>query len=143
MHSTSKNGKPDTVVFGKLRQEAFTFFFFFLKIYLLHVCEYIVALLRHTRRGHRIPFQMDVSHHVVVGNWNSGSLEEQSVLLTAEPSLQLGVLLLKNFIFYFTYSIYIPLTAPPTILPIPHPPLFLSAGEGPPGIPLPWHFKSL
>jgi hypothetical protein len=31
---------------------------------------------------------MVVSHHVVAGNWNSGLLEEQSVLLTAEPCSQ-------------------------------------------------------
>ena len=43
--------------------------FFFLKIYLFIVCEYTVAVFRHTRRGHRIPLQMVVSHHVVAGNW--------------------------------------------------------------------------
>jgi hypothetical protein len=31
---------------------------------------------------------MVMSHHVVVGNLNSGPLEEQSVLLTAKPSHQ-------------------------------------------------------
>jgi hypothetical protein len=45
------------------------FFFLFLKIiYLIYVCESIVALFRHTRRGHQIPLQMVVSHHVVAGN---------------------------------------------------------------------------
>jgi hypothetical protein len=33
-------------------------------INLFYVCEYTVALFRHTRRGH----QMVVSHHVVAGN---------------------------------------------------------------------------
>jgi hypothetical protein len=30
--------------------------------------EYTVAVFRHTRRGHQIPLQMVVSHHVVAGN---------------------------------------------------------------------------
>jgi hypothetical protein len=37
-------------------------------IYLFYVYEYTIALFRHTRRGHQIPLQMVVSHHVVVGN---------------------------------------------------------------------------
>ena len=37
-------------------------------IYLFNVCEYSVAVFRHTRRGHWIPLQMVVSHHVVAGN---------------------------------------------------------------------------
>ena len=63
-------------------------FFSFFKISLFYVCEYTVAVFRHNRRGHHIPLQMVVSHHVV-GCWelNSGLLEEQSVLLPAEPSL--------------------------------------------------------
>jgi hypothetical protein len=44
------------------------FGFFFLKIYLFHLYEYTVAVFRHTRRGHQIPLQMVVSHHVVAGN---------------------------------------------------------------------------
>jgi hypothetical protein len=39
-----------------------------LKIYLFNVCEYTVAVFRHTRRGHGIPLKMVVSHHVVAGN---------------------------------------------------------------------------
>jgi hypothetical protein len=42
--------------------------FFKKKIYLFYVCEYTVAAFRHTRRGHRIPLQMVVTHHVVAGN---------------------------------------------------------------------------
>ena len=30
--------------------------------------EYTVAVFRHTRRGHWIPFMMVVTHHVVAGN---------------------------------------------------------------------------
>jgi hypothetical protein len=37
-------------------------------IYLFYVCEYTVAVFRHTRRGHQIQLQMVVSHHVVAGN---------------------------------------------------------------------------
>jgi hypothetical protein len=37
-------------------------------IYLFNVYEYTIALFRHTRRGHQIPLQMVVSHHVVAGN---------------------------------------------------------------------------
>jgi hypothetical protein len=39
----------------------------FFKIYLF-IYEYTIALFRHTRRGHQIPLQMVVSHHVVTGN---------------------------------------------------------------------------
>jgi hypothetical protein len=37
---------------------------FLKKIYLFifNVCEYTVAVFRHTRRGHQIPLQMVVSH---------------------------------------------------------------------------------
>jgi hypothetical protein len=61
---------------------------------------------------------MVVSHHVVVGELNSGLLEEQSVLLTTEPSLQL------QLIFFFlgvanktaTHCVVIPIYKEPTIL---------------------------
>ena len=44
-------------------------FFFSLRfIYLFYACEYTVFLFRHTRKGHQIPLQMVVSHHVVSGN---------------------------------------------------------------------------
>jgi hypothetical protein len=46
----------------------FPSFFFFFKIYLFYVYECTIALFRHTRRGHQIPLQMVVSHHVVAGN---------------------------------------------------------------------------
>jgi hypothetical protein len=39
-------------------------------IYLFYAYEYItIAPFKHTRRGHRIPLQMVVSHHVVAGIW--------------------------------------------------------------------------
>ena len=37
---------------------------FFLKIYLFNVCEYTGAVFRQAKRGHQIPLQMVVSHHV-------------------------------------------------------------------------------
>jgi len=40
----------------------------FLFYNLFHIYEYTVAVFRHTRRGHRIPLHMVVSHHVVSGN---------------------------------------------------------------------------
>jgi hypothetical protein len=42
-------------------------YFLFLKIYLFYLYEYTVAV-RHIRRGHLIPLQMVVSHHVVARN---------------------------------------------------------------------------
>jgi hypothetical protein len=36
----------------------------FFKIYLFYVYEYTVAVFRHSRRGHHVPLQMVVSHHV-------------------------------------------------------------------------------
>jgi hypothetical protein len=41
------------------------YLFVYLFIYLF---EYAVAIFRHTRRGHWIPLQVVVSHHVVAGN---------------------------------------------------------------------------
>ncbi|EDL81362.1 rCG31059, isoform CRA_b [Rattus norvegicus] len=41
---------------------------------------------------------MVVSHHVVAGELNSEPLEEQSVLLTAEPSLPSCLCLLSTWI---------------------------------------------
>jgi hypothetical protein len=38
------------------------------KIYLFHVYEYTVAVFRQIRRGHQIPLQILVRHHVVLGN---------------------------------------------------------------------------
>jgi hypothetical protein len=35
---------------------------------LFYVYEYTVTAFRHTRKGHQIPLQMAVSHHVVAGN---------------------------------------------------------------------------
>ena len=53
--------------------------FFLKKIYLFHVWIHCGCLQTPQKR---VSLQMVVSHHVVAG------IEEQSVLLTAEPSLQ-------------------------------------------------------
>jgi hypothetical protein len=58
-------------------------------IYLFYVYECTIVVFRHTRRGHWIPLQMVVSHHVVAGNWIQDLWKSsQSVLLTSETSLQ-------------------------------------------------------
>jgi hypothetical protein len=64
------------------------FFFFFFKIHLFIICKYSVVVFRRTRRGRQVSLWMVVSHHVGCWDLNSGPLEEQSVLLTAEPSHQ-------------------------------------------------------
>jgi hypothetical protein len=46
---------------------AITGFLFLFKIYLFIICEYIVAVFRHTRRGRQISLQVVVSYHVVAG----------------------------------------------------------------------------
>ena len=51
------------------QESRFVFLFLIeLFIYLFNVCEYTVAIFRHTRKGHCSPLQMVVRHHVVAGN---------------------------------------------------------------------------
>jgi hypothetical protein len=57
-------------------------------MYLFHVYGYIVAVFRHTRRWLQIPITDGCEPPCGCWELNSESLEEQSVLLTAEPSLQ-------------------------------------------------------
>jgi hypothetical protein len=45
-----------------------TFFLLKKKKHIYFMYEYTVAVFTHTRRGHQIPLQMLVSHHVVAGN---------------------------------------------------------------------------
>jgi hypothetical protein len=40
----------------------------FFKTYLFYVCEYTIAVFKHTRGGHQIPLLMVLSHHVVAEN---------------------------------------------------------------------------
>jgi hypothetical protein len=47
---------------------ACSYLFIYLFIYLFNLYECAVAVIRHTKRRHRIPLQMVVSHHVVAGN---------------------------------------------------------------------------
>jgi hypothetical protein len=60
----------------------------FFNIYLFIICKHTVAVFRHSRRGHQI-FVMD-GCEPPCGCWdlNLGPLEEQSALLTTEPSHQ-------------------------------------------------------
>lgn len=39
-----------------------------LGLFYINKCQFTVTVFRTTRRGHWIPFQMVVSHHVVAGN---------------------------------------------------------------------------
>jgi hypothetical protein len=49
---------------------------------------YTIAVFRHTRKGHMDPITDGCEPPYGCWELNSGPLEEQSVLLTAEPSLQ-------------------------------------------------------
>ena len=60
----------------------------FLKKDLFIICKYTVAVLRYSRRAHQISLRMVCEPPCGCWELNSGSLEEQSVLLTTEPSLQ-------------------------------------------------------
>jgi hypothetical protein len=60
----------------------------FLKINLFHIYKYTVAVFRWTRRGHWIPITDGCEPPCGCWELNSGPLEEQSVLLTTEPSFQ-------------------------------------------------------
>jgi hypothetical protein len=51
---------------GKKKTEVL---FSFKDLFIYFIYEYTTAVFRHTRRGHQIPLQMVVSHHVVAGNW--------------------------------------------------------------------------
>jgi hypothetical protein len=55
------------IVFSEIRRRNDDLEFFLRIIYLMYVST--LSLFRDTRRGHRIPLQLVVSHHVVVGNW--------------------------------------------------------------------------
>jgi hypothetical protein len=56
--------------------------FFLVKIYLVH------CIFRHSRRGRQICYEDGCEPPCGCWDLNSGPLEEQSLLLTAEPSLQ-------------------------------------------------------
>jgi hypothetical protein len=50
---------------GILKELHGFFYLFFKDLFIL--CEFTVAVFRHTRGGHQIPLQMAVSHQVVAG----------------------------------------------------------------------------
>jgi hypothetical protein len=64
--------QPVFLIIGPPLQSPFSFFFkmFFKKIYIFILCVCVLCLhvSLHARRGHWIPLQMVVSHHVVAGN---------------------------------------------------------------------------
>jgi hypothetical protein len=64
---SSLNLLKSCLVMGILQAPSLPDFFFFFKIYLFIICKYIVAVLRHSRRGSQISLRMVVSHHVVAG----------------------------------------------------------------------------
>jgi hypothetical protein len=72
----------------KSESVSFNFSLLLKKELFIYFCvhEYTVAVFRHTRRRHQIPLQ--------IMELKSGPLEEQSVLLTAELSLQPSVFFL-------------------------------------------------
>jgi hypothetical protein len=51
------------------RSNTFFSFFFFKDLFYFIICEYVVAVLSHSRRGRQILLGMVVSHHVVAGIW--------------------------------------------------------------------------
>jgi hypothetical protein len=59
----------------------------FLKKRFIYLCEYIVAVFRHSRGVQKILLQMVCEPPCGCWELNSGPLEEQSVLLTTEPAL--------------------------------------------------------
>jgi hypothetical protein len=73
-------------------------FLFFFKIYLFIICEYTVAVFRHSRRGSQILLQMVVSHHVIAGIWTPDLQKSSRVLLPTEPSHQPAPIFLRNII---------------------------------------------
>jgi hypothetical protein len=73
---------------GSFRPLVCFFVFVFLKIYLLVICKYTVAVFRHSRRGSQISLRMVVSHHVVAGIWTPDLRKSSRVLLPTEPSHQ-------------------------------------------------------
>ena len=82
--------------------------FIFLKIYLLFICKYTVAVFRHTRRGCQMSLRMVVSHHVVAEIWTpdlwKSSQCSYRLSHLASPCL--------SFLISLSDSNYTPLPAP-------------------------------
>jgi hypothetical protein len=84
-------------------------FVFVFKSYLFIICKYTVAVFRHTRREHQISLHLITDGRVLpCGCWdlNSGPSEEQSVLLTAEPSLRPPVFV-SGFFFFCLFLVFL------------------------------------
>jgi hypothetical protein len=78
---------------------------FFFKTLFIIICKYTVAVFRHTRRGRQISLQMVDEPPCGCWDLNSGPLEGQPVLSTAEPSLQpWWHIPLKDFIYFIYVS---------------------------------------
>jgi hypothetical protein len=78
---------------------------FFFKIYLFHLYEYFVAVFRHQKRASD-PITDGCEPPCGCWELNSGPLEEQSVFLTTEPSLQaFKVFLRQGDIVWFCLSV--------------------------------------
>jgi hypothetical protein len=75
--------------------------------YLFHVCGYTVAVFRHTRRGNRLPITDGCEPPCGFWKLNSGLLEEQSVLLTTEPSLQFNQYCVSKWHFFIIKAMII------------------------------------
>jgi hypothetical protein len=73
----------------------------FFKIYFFHICGYIVAVFRHGRRQHWIIVTDGCEPPCGCWELNSGPLEEQSVLLTPELSLQTTIFSLGSADYIF------------------------------------------
>jgi hypothetical protein len=65
IHMLLQNGRS---TFMGISETGYSNFFFLRFVYFFYLYEYTAAVFRYTRRGHWIPLQMVVSHHVVVGN---------------------------------------------------------------------------
>jgi hypothetical protein len=74
--------------------------------YLFYLREYTVAVFRHTRRGHRIPFTDGCEPPNGCWELNSGPLKEQSVLLTTEPSFQLSYSYFNQINYYLIVLVF-------------------------------------
>ena len=68
----------------------YIYFLRFIYLFILCIGVYCLSLSSETPEEgiNQILLQMVVSHHVVCWVLNSGPLQEQSLLLTTEPSLQ-------------------------------------------------------
>ena len=83
--------------------------FFFLRLF--YVYDYSVAVFRHIRRRALDPITEGCESPSASWELNSGPLEEESVLLTTEPSLQPNMRYFKVYssVFYLPFWYLLPL----------------------------------